>query len=342
MTDTAEIKALLDQIDAAKLDNLKLRSELSDPTPTCIAKKRIGILGAGAIGSLVGGLLAKIGHDVTLIDPWFEHIAAIQERGLLIKNPPESEKGDVLTHPTAVHFKDLSSIDELFDMGFIAVNSYDTDWAAVCLNRYVKPEGILCCFQNAINDNKIAAVAGADRTLGVVVTISAGVYDPGIALRTDLNPHCFKVGELDGKDTPRAQELADMLSKAIDGPTCVTTNLMGVRWSKLIVNCMNNGLAGLTGWMTAYTRTHLDTQRIGIQLAAEVVLVARAYGEHVEGVMGMNPDDVVGAAAGNPEMLAKVCGERGESHCPSNLIRPPHCLRASSSSARPSLSRWPV
>ena len=34
------------------------------------AKKRIGILGGGAIGSVVGGMLARDGHDVTIIDPW--------------------------------------------------------------------------------------------------------------------------------------------------------------------------------------------------------------------------------------------------------------------------------
>lgn len=163
--------------------------------------------------------------------------------------------------------------------------------------------------QNSINDFKIAAVAGASRTLGVIVTVSAGVYNPGVVLRTDLNPHCFKVGELDGQDTPRARELASMLAQAIQGPAKVTTNLLGQRWSKLIVNCMNNALAGLTGWKTAKARMHADTQRIGIQLAAEVVLVARAHGIHVDGVMGLSPDTVVGAAKGHSEQLRK-CQEQ--------------------------------
>jgi pyruvate/2-oxoglutarate dehydrogenase complex dihydrolipoamide dehydrogenase (E3) component len=52
-------------------------------------RKRIGILGAGAIGSVVGGMLAKAGHDVTLIDAWFEHIEAIQQKGLVIQTPQD-------------------------------------------------------------------------------------------------------------------------------------------------------------------------------------------------------------------------------------------------------------
>ena len=47
---------------------------MAAPTPG--KKKRVGILGAGAIGSVVGGMLARDGHDVTIIDPWFEHIDA--------------------------------------------------------------------------------------------------------------------------------------------------------------------------------------------------------------------------------------------------------------------------
>ncbi len=43
---------------------------------------RIGIVGAGAIGCVVGGLLAKAGHDVTLIDQWPEHVEAMKRRGL--------------------------------------------------------------------------------------------------------------------------------------------------------------------------------------------------------------------------------------------------------------------
>ena len=43
---------------------------------------RIGIIGAGAIGCVVGGLLTKAGHDVTLVDQWPEHIETMKSRGL--------------------------------------------------------------------------------------------------------------------------------------------------------------------------------------------------------------------------------------------------------------------
>ena len=43
---------------------------------------RIGIIGAGAIGSIVGGMLTKAGHDVTLVEQWPEHVEAMKKVGL--------------------------------------------------------------------------------------------------------------------------------------------------------------------------------------------------------------------------------------------------------------------
>src|SRR5439155_934888 len=82
----------------------------------------------------------------------------------------------------------------------------------------------------------IGAAAGAHRTLGCVITIGAGMYEPGVAMRTDSGRLGFKVGEHDGRDTERARRIAELLT-AVAGAK-VTTNLWGERWSKLAVNCM--------------------------------------------------------------------------------------------------------
>src|SRR5207302_926020 len=113
-------------------------------------------------------------------------------------------------------------------------------------------------FQNGMNDERVAAVAGRGRTLGCVITIGAGLYEPGHAMRTDAGAVGFKVGELDGRDTARVRELARVVSEV--APATVTTNLFGERWSKLAVNCMANPLAGLSGLGTAEVRTEPGAQ----------------------------------------------------------------------------------
>ena len=105
-----------------------------------------------------------------------------------------------------------------------------------------KPDGVVVDFQNGINDERVAAVAGRERTLGCVITISAGMYEPGHAIRTDRGAIGFKIGEHDGKDTPSAPSDSRAIMSDV-APTKVTTNLWGERWSKLAVNCMVNPIS---------------------------------------------------------------------------------------------------
>jgi 2-dehydropantoate 2-reductase len=122
------------------------------------------------------------------------------------------------------------------------------------------------------------------------------MYEPGHAIRTDTTSVGFKVGELDGRDTPRAQALAKVLGGV--APTHVTTNLWGERWSKLAVNCMGNALAGLSGLGSAEIRLEPGPRRIAIQLGAEAVRVGRALGHEIEPLIGIAAQRIVDAAAG--------------------------------------------
>ncbi len=254
---------------------------------------RIGIMGAGGIGSVVGGLLAEGGHDITLIDQWPEHVEKIKADGLIV----ETRTGKHLTHSKAIHIHELQLETEPFDAAFIAVKSYDTEWATMMMLNYVDPEnGVFVNLQNGINDERMAAIAGVERSLGCAITISGAVYEPGKALRTDVNSPGFKIGEHDGADTARARELVEVMN-AVE-VTVFTDDLWGERWSKLMINCMNNALSGVSGYGTAQVRTEQDTRRIGIQLGAEVARVAKTLGISLHPVLGLSPDAVIDAAEG--------------------------------------------
>jgi 2-dehydropantoate 2-reductase len=254
---------------------------------------RIGIIGAGAIGSVVGGLLTKAGHDVTLIDQWPEHVETMRTRGLKLSGTC----GEHLIPVKALHIHEAQGLVGAFDTVFIAVKSYDTEWATHLGLGYLKePGGVVVDFQNGVNDERVAAVAGRERCLGCVITIGAGMYEAGHAMRTDKGSIGFKIGEHDGSDSPRARELARILSDV--APTKVTTNLWGERWSKLTVNCMANPLAGLSGLGSAEVRSEPVPRRIAIHIAAEVIQVGRAAGYEVEPIYGIGPQRFVDAGAG--------------------------------------------
>jgi 2-dehydropantoate 2-reductase len=253
---------------------------------------RLGIVGAGAIGCVVGGLLTKAEHDVTLIDQWPEHVETIRRRGLWLTGTC----GDHTIAVKVLHVHEAQSIAEPFDLLFVAVKSYDTEWATRLGVQYLKEDGLVVDFQNGINDHRVAAIAGPHRTLGCVITIGAGMYEPGVAMRTDSGHVGFKIGEHDGRDTERARRVAELLT-AVAGAK-VTTNLWGERWSKLAVNCMLNPLAGLSGLGTAECRTEPGVRRIAIYLGAEVIRVGRANGFEVEPPLGIAAQRYVDAAEG--------------------------------------------
>jgi 2-dehydropantoate 2-reductase len=264
---------------------------------------RIAILGAGAIGSVVGGMLTRAGHDVTLIDQWPEHVEAMKARGLRLSGTI----GDFVVPVRALHIHELQTVSEPFDAVFVAVKSYDTEWATAMALAYLRePDGLVVDFQNGINDDRVAAVAGRHRALGCVITISAGLYEPGHAMRTDTAAVGFKIGEHDGADTARARELAAIMSAVAE--TRITRNLWGERWSKLAINCMANPLSGLTGLGTLEVRTVPEIAAVGVHLGAEAIAVGRAVGHEVEPIYGIAAQRYVDAYAGRglAELLADI------------------------------------
>ncbi len=274
---------------------------------------RIGIVGAGAIGGNVGGMLAHAGYDVTLVDMWPQHVDAIKEKGLIVDRNGEA----LVTRPKALHIHELQFVTEPFDWVFVAVKARDTEWSTMLMMPFLHEHGTVVDFQNGINDQRVAAIAGAERTMGAVITIGAGCYEPGVVLRTDSNTLGFKVGELDGRDSERARELASIMNRV--EATEVTTDLMGERWSKLIINNMNNAIAGLTGLGAAEVRTMSEPRRVSIRLGAETAAVAQALGYRLQPVMGVAADSLIEAVNGRNvedteaaiiESASKVAGGR--------------------------------
>ena len=253
---------------------------------------RIAIVGVGAIGSVVGGMLTRAGHDVTLIDQWPEHVEVMKRDGLRLSGP----MGDITVPVHALHITELQTVATPFDLAFIAVKAYDTEWATALILPYLDADGLVVDFQNGVNDERVAAVAGRERTLGCVITIGAGLYEPGHAVRTDSRRLGFRIGELDGGETDRARRIAGIVSDVEQA--VVTTNLWGERWAKLTINCMANPIAGLTGFGSADVRRRDDTRALAIHLAAEVIEVGGALGHDLEPVWGIAPQRFLDAVAG--------------------------------------------
>lgn len=253
--------------------------------------RRIAIVGAGAVGGYVGAYLARAGLDPVLIDAWPPHVEAIRSGGLHVQ--AMEADGSFSTAARALHICDVPQLvrEPSFDVAFISVKSYDTDWATALILPYLAPDGCVVSLQNSINEDRIAAIAGWGRTLGCCVNVlAAELVAPGRVVRNsprgDTRKVGLVVGEAHGRVTGRAKALAGLLAGA--DSTGVTTNLWGERWSKLTINAMRNGVCAMTGMSSKERDRDPRSLSLSIRLGSQSVRVGQALGFVLEEVSGLD------------------------------------------------------
>ena len=270
------------------------------------AARRVVFLGAGAVGSYVGGMLAASGVEVVLIDGWAAHVEAIRERGLTIVTP----EGEQCARPEAWHLGEAYRLRGIApDAVFLAVKLYDTAWASALLANWL-PGGVpVVTLQNALVEEIVAAELGWGRVLGGIAGgLDVLLREPGVVKRARkrwaASSPVFKIGEVHGRRTQRAERLVELLG-AVDH-AAVTTDLWTQRWAKLCANSMTTGLSGLTGLSLCDVYAREDTQRIAVHLAAEALALGTAMGFEVPALFGVQAGQWRLAATGSPAALAET------------------------------------
>jgi 2-dehydropantoate 2-reductase len=199
---------------------------------------RIYMIGAGAMGGVYGGLLTRAGYDVTLIDPREDHIRKIQSEGITI----EGMRGThVIRLPAQCDSAGLAPAD----LAIIFTDANSTRDAARTARQVLKPDGFALTLQNGIgNVEALVAELGKDRVIAGVSMNSAA--NPAAGRSAYTNVGMTSIGELDGRDTPRVRQVAEMLNKA-GIPTEIIPDPMNWIWGKFVLNCGVNALAAITG-----------------------------------------------------------------------------------------------
>ena len=257
-------------------------------------QRRIGVLGAGAIGSSVGADLTEAGYDVTIIDQWPAQVETLKADGLRIQMTDRELRIPV----RALHLCDLASAKLEFDIVFLAVKSNDHRWLSEFVKPYLKNDGVLVAIQNGMNDDSIASIVGRSRAVGCVVELSAEIFTPGLVKRnTTRETTWFALGELDGFYTPRLKELEAILSKV--GRVDVTNNIYGAKWTKLIANTMTMGPFGLLGLGNRDAAALPGMFDVSVNLGRESLAVGTALGYRTEPIFGLRADEFAGSGDDN-------------------------------------------
>lgn len=227
---------------------------------------RMIVIGTGPIGGIIGGRLARAGHDITFVDIDKDHVTAIRQNGLRVEVPDGSFNVKIkIVYPDEIQGK--------FDIGFIAVRSNYTPDALKTVLPHLIDGGLLVSMQNGINPPLLEEKVGPDRTIGMAIRMGCRKVAPG-HVQTAIRGHLY-IGHLHGRTTPQLQSLQTMLNAVME--TEVSDNILGVLWSKLTYTCL--GYYGSLADASLVTSCPDEQARRNLaDFFAEVVAVGEALG----------------------------------------------------------------
>jgi 2-dehydropantoate 2-reductase len=203
------------------------------------------IVGAGALGGIIGARLLAVGASVSLATRNSKSAEEIKASGLRVTG----SGGDLSIEAGEVAPLTDYSVPGTFDLIVLATKAQDAIDVAPSLVRLLVPGGTLLPIQNGGVAQMLASQLGDECVLGGLSNLAATMLRPGIY--EQRNAGYLLIGELGGGESDRSERVRQWLSPAIN--VKVTPNLQGAVWSKLLLNCSVTtigAIAGLT--MRAY------------------------------------------------------------------------------------------
>lgn len=251
---------------------------------------RICVVGAGAIGGLMGAKLALAGEDVTLIDVG-AHLEAIKKNGLKL----------VMHDGAELVARDVKATDDMSEAGpqdvvIIAVKAYQIATIARDMRALFGPETAVVTIQNGIPwwyfqkhggeydgrrleavdpTGEIEANIEAERIVGCVVYPAGAVIAPGVVRHVEGNR--FPVGELDGSQSERVERFSQALTNA-GFKSYVLDNIRSEIWLKVWGNLSFNPISALAHATLVDICQFPETRELAANMMAEAQAIAEKLG----------------------------------------------------------------
>lgn len=228
---------------------------------------RICIIGAGAIGGVVAGILARENkHQLKLVVRQKDLAEKISTEGIEVSGT--SGKFSVAL-PTVADTGDLEGI---FDYVLIATKTDGLVESARNILPFLNENSRVVSMQNGICEEMLAEVVGSERTIGCVVGFGASRLGPGKVEKTSEGE--IILGNWKRKRDKQVDELAGILNTVV--PSRSTDEILPELYSKLIINACISTLGTVCGLYLGEMMAIRKTRNISIQVMREAVDVASA------------------------------------------------------------------
>jgi 2-dehydropantoate 2-reductase len=246
---------------------------------------KIAIIGAGAMGSVIGGALAKAGNDVSFLEVAQPVIDAINTRGLILEEKTGAQ--DTIRLKATAEPSEIGIVDLLIAF----VKCYHTESAVRNAIGLIGPDTTVLSLQNGWgNGPKISKIVGEEKLLLGVSYHSATVSRPGHVLH--VGKGMTYIGEPKGGSTERVQRVAAVFQEAgID--VTPSTHVLKEIWSKLALNACTLPTSALLRFFAPELVQHETMLLLMRELLEEVVAVARTqnipleFDERWEAITGL-------------------------------------------------------
>ncbi|MBU3915685.1 ketopantoate reductase family protein, partial [bacterium] len=235
--------------------------------------EKLAIIGAGAIGSLVGGMLARAGKDVTLIGRK-EHMEAVNKNGLSING---------VVGEFNVQIKTAEKLDFKPDIVFLAGKTQDVEESCLEIKPLIGDIPIVL-MQNGVRSADIAAsILGEKNIISCILLLNAQFLEPGIV--TCINQKPSIIGEMFDKNGERIKQIQALLNHVSE--TIISDNIRGAQWTKLFINAMGNSIDAMTGLTLGEYVKYYNIRKIAVQILKEALKVVETATIKLEKLPGI-------------------------------------------------------
>ena len=244
--------------------------------------KHIVVVGAGAVGSFFGAMLARAGHRVTLIGRP-AHVQAIESQGLQL-DLAHASGVETVRIPATTDFAVLRSAD----LVLICVKSTDTVTVIHRIAYELPHHAIVMSLQNGVENAALVASALPNPVIPALVYVAAEIARPGYVKHHGRGE--LVIGTMPPPRLGNAPKtLADIaaLFASAQVPVQISPDVLTELWSKLLINCVLNAISGLTQTSYGTLAAVEAVQTTQVALVREVIAVALADGTRLDEATAM-------------------------------------------------------
>lgn len=238
---------------------------------------KCAIYGAGSLGTVLGAYMTKNGVDVELVNRNKAHVATLNEKGAHITGTV-----DFTTPVKAIAPDEMSG---KYDVIFLMTKQLHNKEVVTFLKPFLTDDGVIATLQNGIPEPGVAEIVGNGHTVGCPVEWGAELTAPGEAtLTSEPDSLSFHMGKMPGITDKQFSLVKELLEKMC--PVHIEENLLGARWSKLLINATFSGLGTVVGGRFGDVSENKDAQKVAVRCMKECIDVGHAAGEEFVPVQG--------------------------------------------------------